>query len=100
MRAHRRDDRQGSGGALDIQTGELANAAAVPPAHGQLCAVAQYYEYRASEALVHFQYALDVDDGGAVDAQELAAVEPLFDVADRFAHEGGRGARAGAGGVT
>jgi len=36
--------------------------------------------------------AVDVDDGGAVDAEEVAAVELLFDLIHRLAEEVGGGA--------
>src|SRR6185369_15895428 len=82
-----------AGEGLHIHTGELANASAIAPTHRQFRPVPQHYEYRTPEPLVHLQYALDVDDRGAMDAQETARVETLFDVADRLAHEVRRAGR-------
>src|SRR5438045_4174414 len=70
-----------------VESGDVADARAVAAAHRQLRAVAEHDEHRAAEAAVHFQNALHVHNRAAMDAQELARIEPRLDVADRLAHQ-------------
>src|SRR4051794_38490732 len=77
----------------DLEPCHFADSRAIPPAHGQLRAVAEDDEDGAAEAAVHLLDAFDVDDRPAMDAQEATGVETLFDVADRFAHQVRRAGR-------
>src|SRR5947209_18714648 len=61
----------------------LATAAA----EAQFRSVLEDQRAVAAEQRVHFADAVEVDDGGSMDAEELARVELLFDVLHRLAEQ-------------
>src|SRR5438067_4323462 len=77
----------------DFHAGHFTDSRSIPSAHGQLRAVAEDDEDAAAEAAVHLLDALHIHDRAAMDAQEAARVEALFDVADRLAHQVRRASR-------
>jgi hypothetical protein len=75
------------GQELQVVAQQLLKAITITTAGCKLLAVVHHDQVLASESRLQFLDMFDIDDAGAVDANETLRIEALFEIADRLTNQ-------------